>query len=165
MFWDDKFDISHKDQASGKTIKYTFKLLKFKNATETKIPEFVYQIQNDSLSLSLNMGIRVCYQMDAKVIIPKPSPINITTISDLCGTFRQVNQEYTLITQNKTLKPKPKHETYMDYVWDFEEPVHSVSIENYAPKLGIDIIKYVKDLILDSCKNCSSKQTSVVDEI
>ena len=65
VFWDDKFNIYHKDPVSKKEIKYTFKLLKFWNATVTKEPEFSYYMEKESIYANLELGIDVCYTMDA----------------------------------------------------------------------------------------------------
>ena len=90
-FWDSTFDISHKDPASNKALKYTFKILKFLNATVTKEPQFSYSLSNDSLKTSIDLGINICYGMDAKLIVPKPNPINFTLVTTLCGEFKKVS--------------------------------------------------------------------------
>jgi len=94
VFWDDKFNIFHKDPISNKQIKYTFKILKFLNATVTKEPEFTYQLSNSSLFTFLNFGVNICYGMDAQMIVPKPNAITFNLSSQFCGLLKQVSQEY-----------------------------------------------------------------------
>lgn len=164
VFWDDKFNIYHKDPATNKEIKYTFKLLKFMNATITKEPEFSFNQKNDVLMTELNFGVNICYQMNAQMIVPKPNAKTFNLTSTLCGLLQRVSQEYKLVTSKGSLKPEPVYSD-LNYEWIFEELQHSVNIDNYAPQIGKDITHYIQHNILEACKNCSSKVTSVIEEV